>query len=1309
MSLRDLVQQVKDEPSLIKLLQEGLGWPILDNEKATRRQAQIAEGVNFAGGEVSVRRLRPIDATDTRPVFIVDFEGSIYLRRDLRALLRSVRRFEERSAEVGATGVGDTLFIVAQQGWSDVRFVLFEEQERRLPRIRSFGWEKSDVVGRTVLTHNLACLRWGEEWIRAWDVEGLTEEFYREFERVFNSFKKLVDYPGDDILKHAYVQTLFNRLLFLAFVERRGWLITPEGDTDYMHGLWLRHKSVESYDQLGVSPEHLYNSFHSVMERVFALLDMEPRHRDLSGRNAEDALVFGTVPYLNGGLFHEDVRVEVSGVKVPDDAFRLIFDQGGLFRRFNFTVTESTPLDQVVAVDPEMLGRVFERLVNDRHEEGKYYTPRPIVDFMVNECVKNYLVERGVTAEKAALLVERETLREAESDVHIDADETDKILELVTGIRAVDPACGSGAYLLGILQKLFTLGYVLRWRSAVKDMQPLEAGRFLYKRKLELVQRCVYGVDADSTAVRIARLRLWLSLAIENVAGEAPIPLPYLDFKVDRGDSLMFPLAWKGQGTAESEYITQFLQQRRIVEDTTERYTDDQRADALVEARRARHDLQSFADLYADNAFPWQAAFYEVFHRSEPSKATLQDRLNLGPEGGAKKQGELYEHEPKQPGFDIVVANPPYVRYQTLRPIRAKLQKAFPEVYEGAADLLVYFFERSVQILRPGGQLAFITSNKWLKSSYGHPLRRFLSSSAEIRELLNYNGNEVFTNMPGAMPLVTIAQKRKSESSAIRAFYTDVPRVPHRELKMPAEARVKWGRYISESALADPRLWELERHKGASSLNGATPIGRPLKEYVKGRIRTGINTGMNTVTVDEAGNFYTKGEKSPPGSRKVGVFVLTRKERDEIVQRDSASSEIIKPLVVGRDVRKWFLDTQDRWLILTKNGTDMSRYPGVMEHLVQFRTRLEVRTARGDNWWNLRPCAYWDEFESSKIVLPDIADGARGTIAPPGTYINNSGYIISCADLHFVLALLNSRPVIDWYRRLTPKMKDDFIRFNGQFLDQIPVPNCSFSDKQVLQSLVQRIFDLKECEATDRLVQELRSGTSEDLDVSSIRALHGEKDIPAQIAELEAEIDRRVEFLYFHQDEAPTYDEWITKTKAEEGTSAEAVRKLIAGDESGTVEFKETLEFVDRIPESVPENRRNEWKANKQKECVEGVLKTICAFQNSKGGTLLIGVSDRKEVVGLTPDFSMLGNKQNRDGFELKLKELLKRIRPLPTDLEIDFPDLDGKMICRVVAPASSTPHYLDNRLFIRFGNASEELSGRDLQDWLQKRQGVET
>lgn len=192
---------------------------------------------------------------------------------------------------------------------------------------------------------------------------------------------------------------------------------------------------------------------------------------------------------------------------------------------------------------------------------------------------------------------------------------------------------------------------------------------------------------------------------------------------------------------------------------------------------------------------------------------------------------------------------------------------------------------------------------------------------------------------------------------------------------------------------------------------------------------------------------------------------------------------------------------------------------------------------------------------------------------------------------------------------------------------------------------------------------------------------------------------------------APTEQRTVAKNgsamrEAEMGTLVEQVRNLITAGESGTVEFKQSLEYVDPATlGNTPDNQRPNVLADKQKGVLHSALKTICAFLNSKGGTLLLGVHDNGTVIGIEPDFTLCGKRQDRDGFENRLTDFLKiRIRPIPTDLDIRFVEMDGGTVCLIDAAADPMPHYLDNKLYVRLGNSTEELTGRDLEDWLKKR-----
>ena len=431
--------------------------------------------------------------------------------------------------------------------------------------------------------------------------------------------------------------------------------------------------------------------------------------------------------------------------------------------------------------------------------------------------------------------------------------------------------------------------------------------------------------------------------------------------------------------------------------------------------------------------------------------------------------------------------------------------------------------------------------------------------------------------------------------------------------------------------------------------------GTPLREFIHSGINYGIKTGFNE------------------------AFVIDWQTRGRLIAEDSRSSEIIKPLAVGDDVRKWHVRKQNRWLIVTKVGVDMSRYPAVMRHLKQWQSQLEARADKGDYWWELRRCAYYDAFNRAKIVYPVIGKEPRFTFDRNGMFTNDKTFFIETDDM-FLCGLLNSAAVWLWLQCRASALGDAAdggrLELRSIYMEKVPVPPVSSQDRAKIEGLVTLILDLKD--------------DTPSLDVS----------------ELEDEIDRRVEFLYFHADEAPTYDEWVAKQEAERGTAIAEIRRLCAARESGIVEFKQSLEYVDAANFAhVPEAQRGQRIAETQKAVVHSALKTICAFLNSCGGTLLLGVHDRGDIIGIEPDYTLCGKKQDVDGFELKLTDFLKtRIRPLPANLNIGFVVVDGKTVCRIDVPAEPRPHYLDNKLYIRFGNSTEELTGRELADWLQQR-----
>ena len=430
----------------------------------------------------------------------------------------------DAAARVIADQLGDDLLLVFTNPSASQLHLILPDFAGPHPTLRRMVVER-DMPRRTAV-QQVSNIYWSHRQqggIRAalktaFDVEPVTRDFFAEYKRIFEAVEDSVDGFGSDAEdKRIFVQTLFNRLMFVYFLQRKGWLAF-NGDKDYLNALWSSYRATEGENK---------NFYVDRLRLVFFAGLNNYRSEDVTAEPEARRLI-GDVPFLNGGLFDmtdQDARISIA---VPDECLSEVFTK--LFDRFNFTVMESTPFDMEVAVDPEMLGKVFEELVTGRHDSGAYYTPRPVVSFMCREALKDYLAGQdiGLGAEAIARFVDD---RDPSGITPIAAR---RVSDALDEVKVVDPACGSGAYLLGMMQELVELQTILYSDQLRND------ARSLYEMKLHIIQNNLYGVDIDEFAVNIAMLRMWLSLAIDY-EGSKPEPLPNLDFKVIRGDSLLGP------------------------------------------------------------------------------------------------------------------------------------------------------------------------------------------------------------------------------------------------------------------------------------------------------------------------------------------------------------------------------------------------------------------------------------------------------------------------------------------------------------------------------------------------------------------------------------------------------------------------------------------------------------------------------------------------------------------------------------------------------------------------------------------------
>ncbi|MEM4168449.1 MAG: DNA methyltransferase, partial [Candidatus Caldarchaeum sp.] len=835
--------------SLLQLLREPLGWPIepdalIDDisfewdahelRVHEKQQAYLKDGI--------VRQLRPFTENQPWGVFIVEFNEPRVYRTALRQVLRGLVPSRRRDSSLPAWQHENLLFICTTRDYQRFTFAHFRGDRPHRATLARFEWERGDPHIRTLCEFNLPCLRypepsttpeqWLNKWRAAFDVEALTEQFYREFRELFEQAEQQIARIADPDQKRLFTLKLFNRLLFVRFLERKGWLRFDK-QRNYLRALW------EDYQASRAEGDTFYNA--RLKPLFFSALN-NPQQRNLMAMNQGGLLreIIGDAPYLNGGLF--EPGADDQNAHVPDEALRPLIEN--LLYRYNFTITESTPLEIEVAVDPEMLGKVFEELVTGRHESGSYYTPRPVVAFMCREALKGYL--QSTTGEDTEALTRFVDQRDASA-----LKDPEKTLDALRRVRVCDPACGSGAYLLGMLHELLEL------RSALFEQKHLDP-RTLYDRKLEIIQRNLYGVDIDPFAVEIARLRLWLSLVVDDPRNplddpDADVSLPNLDFKIEAGDSLLAPDPQGGQ-QPDMFRQQQIEEYERLKADYMRAHSNEQKRVLRERIQQLRDEIRQWAHPKGGvEGFDWRVEFAEVF---------------------------------KDGGFDIIVANPPYVRadaqykhieneterqaaIQRWKAYRKKLADSghYKTLYE-KWDLYIPFLERAYQLLRPEGHMVFIISDAYNTAKYAQKSHEFFLENTQIERIDFCSDIDLFD--AGVNNTILHFSKRK-------------PAPDHR----PVRVR-RWGESREEFST------NLEYLTLAPQSSAANTLFRP-------KITESTSLSVNTVPLDKI--CYIS----------VGMVIHADENKAHLAFRkqdlisDKKDRKHPKPYVEGKDILRWWV------------------------------------------------------------------------------------------------------------------------------------------------------------------------------------------------------------------------------------------------------------------------------------------------------------------------------------------------------------------------------------------------------------------
>ena len=933
----------------------------------------------------------------------------------------------------------------------------------------------------------------------AFSIEKVTDEFFAQYKALFQKLaehlKKQKYFKQDseeatDQQVSRFAKKLLGQIVFLYFLQKKGWLGVERNQA------WGKGSKRFMRERYHLTINNGGNYYHDFLQYLFyeALADERKDQEDPGYYPRFDC----RVPFLNGGLFEADYDWRNEKIELPDNLFHNVEknkagDMGtgilDVFDRYNFTIKEDEPLEKEVAVDPEMLGKVFENMleITERKSKGAFYTPREIVHYMCQESLIHYLDNRlnqyatatyDIGSPQASLfgnddaqgqlslietnekiLVPRGDLEtlirkghlalENDTRVISKGKETDTykfqlpeavrqhakaIDEALADIKVCDPAIGSGAFPVGLLHEIVNIRLALAPHSGIVHSA--------YELKRHAIGESLYGVDIDASAIDIARLRLWLSLIVDEDDYGRIEALPNLDYKIVRGSSLIgFPENWKSPAFDKIEALKkQFFAET----DHANKMALKVQIDEEIQ-QRLNGSMQTFG-WRVD--FDFRLFFSEVWHQKG--------------------------------GFDVVIGNPPYVQIQNYsgQQVQKDWEAQKFESFAKTGDIYCLFYEKGYRLLRDTGVLAFITSNKWMRAGYGEKLRRFFSEKTQPLTLIDFSSFQVFETATVDTNVLLFSKEKRTKP--VHACLID----PAFTRAMPLDAFVAKKR-IELDTLSE-ESWVISNAAEYLIKKQIEKAGIPLKAWDI-TINYGIKTGFNE------------------------AFIIDGKKKDELIAADPKSAEIIKPILRGRDIKRYRVDFADCWLIITFPSLHLriDDYPAIHNYLQSFGRKLhqtgevlgkdeqgnEIKSRKktGNQWFETQDqISYFKEFEKEKIVYPDIMRLPRGSSAFsdfPYMYLDRDGYYAEATNfvltgdrVRTILAILTSElgiyAFISFY--LGPIFDNKGFRYKKAYLENLPVPkvdvpqlNSCIDYSHVMrrsdQRLVSRYFE----QLIDGLVYEL--------------------------------------------------------------------------------------------------------------------------------------------------------------------------------------------------------------------------------------------
>ena len=764
-----------------------------------------------------------------------------------------------------------------------------------------------------------------------------------------------------------------------------------------------------------------------------------------------------TVPFLNGGLFDcldekdkgmyydgfSDREIVQKHLIIPDYLFfgeevgrnidlseyygdankkkvsaRGIID---ILKRYNFTVEENTPFDQEVSLDPELLGKVFENLLASynpetqttaRKQTGSFYTPREIVQYMIDESLLAHL-KRTVGDELEEEY--RKLLSYTDDEVNLTDEQRLKIMQSLYDCKILDPACGSGAFPMGILQQMVHILNRIdpnneQWKEMMLNnavSETSEAYRSAtdeerkemvadiersfdesvnrpdYARKLYLIENCIYGVDIQPIAIQISKLRFFISLVIDQKTNNRPEdnfgirPLPNLEAKFVAANTLL-SLNRSEVSLFDTETIKAKEQELKIAKHKifsaktvrTKRKYRDRVCELRKEIAALLEELGAVGNVEARQLAQW-----DMFDQNATSPF-FDSEWMFG----------------VNDGFDIVIGNPPYVQLQANGGTLAKMYENYKfKTFTRMGDIYCLFYEKGCQMLKDRGHLCYITSNKWMRAGYGEKTREFFVNKTNPILLIDFAGVKIFESATVDTNILLL-----SKSNNLHKTICAVTNKQNKDSVKNLSDFVQQQHTICN--FSNEESWVILSPIEQNIKQKIESVGTPLKDWDI-KIYRGVLTGYND------------------------AFIISTEKRNEILfncqteEERLRTVELIRPILRGRDIKRYGYVDNGLYLINTHNGIrgripriKIEDYPAVKAHLDQYWENISTRADKGDTPYNLRNCAYLEDFNKPKIIFQEIVQSSQFLYDDTIHYMcNDTGRIIVGSHLPFILGVLNSK------------------------------------------------------------------------------------------------------------------------------------------------------------------------------------------------------------------------------------------------------------------------------------------------------------